>query len=306
MSLPEKKCFIKSIQIEKGPNSIDDLIGSEIEKYFPFSKDDIYYDWEIFNEYSDYYDVLVSAAPKYIVDSYIENASKAGLSVVAIEPESVAICRALTKKAEKKSKNNEAPTFAIIDIGAVETFMVISSNSSIIMSMGIDVSGQEITEKIATTLQINESQAEKAKIICGLDKTKAEGIIYEILQEMIERMNSKIQSIINFYKDNYPDFPDIEFVSISGGGSDVNSLHEAIAERLKLEIKDADVFTNINEDIEKYSDSFTKTHNLNTDVLSKPSKNNKKSSIVPETISSKHNSSLSYVTSVGLALRENL
>ena len=50
------------------------------------------------------------------------------------------------------------------------------------------ISGQDITDSIARTLDIKPIQAEKAKIICGLDETRAKGIIKNILADIIEEL----------------------------------------------------------------------------------------------------------------------
>ncbi len=202
--LPENQSFIKLISVENSPNQISDLISLEVEKFFPFALDKLYFDWQIIKKHTNSFDVLVSAAPKDMIDSYIHVLKMANLSVLAMETESVSLCRALIEEESKQSKHKyNSNSYAIIDIGAVESIMVIYSAGSIIMSMSINVSGEKITEHIATTLEINRSQAEKAKIICGLDKDKAEGIIHDILIEETTKMSNRIKDIVNFYQDHY-------------------------------------------------------------------------------------------------------
>ncbi len=300
--LPESHSFIKLITIEDSLNQISDLIATEIEKFFPFTSNDLYLDWQIIKKHSGSIDVLVSAAPKSLVDSYITVLQKANLSVLALETESISLCRSLISENKKQNKNKKEDNnnYAIIDIGAVGSIMVVCSPGSIIMSMGLDVSGEKITKHIAETLEINRFQAEKAKIICGLDKSKAEGIIHDILIEETNEMAKRIQNIINFFKDNYPNHEPIKKILISGGGSNVKNLKNIISDYLKIEVLDANVFLKIGGDIEEYNKKFTETHNMDFKLLKK-----KKSSktLKTKTISSKHNSSLNYATAIGLALR---
>ncbi len=298
-SLPESKSFIKLISVENSPNQISDLISTEIEKFFPFSINDLYFDWQIMNKYPEYTDILVSASPKNLVNSYIDVLQEVGLTVLAMETESVALCRCLIPDISSKAKTKDTTNYAIIDIGAVESTMIIYSSNSIIMSMSIDVSGEEITENIASTLEITHSQAEKAKIICGLDKTKAEGIIHDILIKKTLKMAKRIQDILDFYQDHYPDYGAISKIFISGGGSNIKNLKNIISNFIKIEVLDGDVFLKINEKSSKYNKKLTETHNLEYGLL----KNNKKKQKEPETISSRHNSSLNYATAIGLALR---
>lgn len=301
--LPENQSFIKLISVENSPNQISDLVSMEVEKFFPFALNKLYFDWQIIKKHTDSFDILVSAAPKDMIDSYIHALKIANLSVLAMETESISLCRALIKESPKQAKHEHDHSYAIVDIGAVESIMVIYSADSIVMSMGIDVSGEDITEHIATTLEINHSQAEKAKIICGLDKDKAEGIIYDIIIGETTKISNRIKDIINFYQDHYPSRTSIEKIFISGGGSNIKHLKKIIANHLNIEVLDGDVFMNIDDNISDYGKKLTKTHNLDSELLKrkKKSKNQKKKT---ETISSKHNSSLNYATVIGLALRD--
>src|SRR3989339_71 len=178
--LPETKTYIKLIEINKNPNNINDIIQTEIEKNIPISVDDMYYDWQIINKLENQDLVLIGAAPKNIVNSHIDLLKSAGLSISALEVESMAICRSLLTeegfKTSEESKNN----YCIIDIGAKRSSLIIYSKDTIVLSVSIPISGDEATEKIAETLEIKKDQAEKAKIICGLDKTKAQGVVNKI------------------------------------------------------------------------------------------------------------------------------
>ena len=182
VSLPETKTFIKLIKINKTANQISEIINHEIEKNIPMSIDEIYYDWQVIEEHQDHQLILISAAPRNMVDQYMSLLKDAGLSVVAMETEPISLCRSLL--------NEELPDFegkknyGIIDIGARRTSMTIYSKNTIAFTMSVPISGEKITNTIMNALEIKKSYAEKAKIFCGLDKGKAQGIVKGILDEV--------------------------------------------------------------------------------------------------------------------------
>jgi type IV pilus assembly protein PilM len=298
LSLPDNESFIKLIEIDKGPNPLPDLIEQEIEKYFPVGIDEIYYDYELMAKTEESYSVLIGACLKRIVDSYIDICKQAGLSIHAFETESVAIARCLLKEESPRYKNKENKAYAIIDIGGLETSMLIYANNSLVSCISLPINGEMITEKIAGTLEISPQQAEKAKIICGLDSDKAQGIIKDILSDVILSTTKRILEIIEYYKNEYPDFPEIKQIIISGGGSNVKNLDQIIAESLSIATLPGNIFTNIDDKLENFEESFSKSHNI-TLSFGKTAKNKQQNS----TFSSKHNSSLAYATAFGLALR---
>lgn len=293
--LPESKTYIELIKIAKSPNQLEQVIEAEMEKYFPISTNELFYDWQVFNEDKNNYSVLIGAAEKAVVTQYISIFNKAHLSTVALEIESVAICRALLTEESPKTKIKQFKNYIIIDIGYNRTNLIAYSQNAIVFSVSIPVSGREITKKIAEILEISEDQAEKAKIICGLDETIAKGIIKKILANTLDVINKRIETALEFYNTNYSSLGPITEIILSGGGSNIKDLDKIIAENIKIETKNGDIFTHLDKE---FSDSFSKnlieTHDLKLEDIK--GLDNKKLSI-------KQSTSSGYATAIGLSLR---
>ncbi len=293
--LPETKTFIKLIEVENSPNNISNVINSEIEKYIPMSVKDMFFDWQIVSQNSEKYKILIGAAPRYIVDQYIGLLNSTKLTISALEIEASAISRNLLAEETPKFKHGANNNYCIIDIGAKRTSMIIYAKNTIVMTMSLPISGNETTRNIAENLEINNEQAEKAKIICGLDKTKAQGIINNILSVMIKELSGKILEIIEYYTTHYPHLGPINKIILCGGGSNINNLNQLIQETTSIETTKGNNFTNIGNIKDKILNNFTETHKIDLKLIK-----NKKS----KNLSLKQNSILSYTTAFGLALRD--
>ncbi|MBU4216906.1 type IV pilus assembly protein PilM [Candidatus Parcubacteria bacterium] len=293
--LPESKTYIELIKIAKSSNQIENVIETEMEKYFPISANELFYDWQIFSEDKNNYSVLIGAAEKAVVTQYIAIFNKAKLSTVALEIESVAICRALLTEESPNFKIKQFKNYLIIDIGYNRTNLIAYSGNAIVFSVSIPVSGREITKKIADILEISEEQAEKAKIICGLDETIAKGIIKKILANTLDVVNKRIESALEFYNNNYSSLGPINEIILSGGGSNIKDLDKIIAENIKIETKNGDIFTHLDRE---FSDSFSKnlieTHDLKLDNIK---------GLDDKKLSIKQSTSSGYATAIGLSLR---
>ncbi len=257
--LPDSKTYIKLIKVEKSINPISDIIANEIQKNIPLLENDMYYDWQLISEEKNNFNILIGAAKKSIVDSYIENLSQAGLNVVSLEPEPVAVVRALLKEESPSKVNLENKNYGIIDIGAKRTNIVFYSNNSIVSSISLPISGNEITQKISKTLEINMEQAEKAKIICGLDKNKAKGIIDDILKDMIKELIEKIKESIDFYETNYPNLGLLNSLILCGGGANIKNLDKEIEENIGIKTSLGNFKEKIDETSEKLEKYFITT-----------------------------------------------
>lgn len=291
-SLPDSQSFTRLIDIEKTPNSLNDVMEAELEKYIPYPVSSVYYDWQKISETDFNYQILVGATPQNIVDSYTSLLRKAKLSILGLEIESTSISRCLLQEESPSFKKNEAKSYAIIDIGENKTNMLVYSNNSIIFSLSLPISSRLATEKIAKTLDIEIEKAEKAKILCGLDKKNANGVISEILSENLNDLLKKIHEIIEYFNHQF-NFNPITEIILTGGGANLKQLDNIIESKTKIKTTVGNIFININENQENFANIFkdaSKTNNKNT------AKNK------TETDESQ-GSFICYATSVGLSLR---
>lgn len=246
--LPDSKTFIKLIEVEKTINDLKQIIGAEIEKHIPLALNNIYYDWQIISETPASYKILIGAAPKNIVEQYIDTLSSAKLSVIALEIESVSLVRALLKEESPKHEKTADKSSCVIDIGAKRTSLTIYSKNTIVTSVSLPISSDESTELIAKSLEIDKDKAEQAKFICGLDKTQAHGIVSEILSDMIKVLIDKIEMSIDFFSKHYPEAGAVNDIIICGGGSNIKDLDKFLFEKLKIPVSFGNPLLNLNED----------------------------------------------------------
>lgn len=262
--LPESKTFIKLIEVAKSPNALKDIIGSEIEKHVPLELNEIYCDWQIIEELTDKYLVLIGAAPKNIVNQYTAMLNEANLSPVALEIEPLAICRCLLKEElpkvktaalDLKTKIKTKLNYGLIDIGANHTCMIFYSGNTILFTISLPISGEKITAKISQALNFTHKQAEKAKIICGLAENKANGVVKDILANTLKNLVEKIKEAISFYENYFSQRGPLSQILLCGGGANIPNLEKIISQKLSVEVKLADALTNLAGAKNKFADA---------------------------------------------------
>lgn len=292
--LPETKTFIKLIEVIKTSGNTREAMEAEIEKHVPLAINEIYYDWQIIDDLADRQLVLIGAAPRTIVNQYTDILDGAKLSISALEIEPVSICRSLLAEEHYKFKDERKNNYGIIDIGAKRSSLTVYSKNTILFSFSMPISGEKITKKIAETLKIELPQAEKAKIICGLDETKARGIIKDILYSMIKELVSKINESLMFYNYHSPQYGPLDEILLCGGGANVKNLCEIISDYINIKVNLGNVFKNLNEEQNKLQELLSETHTLGSNFFSK--NNSKGAKLTQDT-------SLNFATAIGLALR---
>lgn len=290
--LPETKTFIKLIDVGRNPNDINDIVLAELENNIPMATSDIYWDWQLVDIRDDHKYILVGAAPRIIADQYIELFKQAGLTIVGLELESISTVRALLREEDPVYVAEKPTTYAVIDVGARRTSMVIYGVNTILFSVSLPISSEEATLKIAETMNIDPIQAEKAKLICGFSQDKADGIVRQILMSIVDRLVVKINDIIKFQASHYPQFPPINKILLAGSGVNIEKFDEILAEKLGLIVVKGDVRTNLSDSLEQFEQIFVDAQNQ----LMQEKNIDAKEPI-------ERDISVNFATAVGLALR---
>lgn len=257
-SLLEKKIFIKTIQIPNVPEEeMKGAVAWGVEQNIPISTEQAYFDWQKIEQPSDKVaknkqkkvkekrpekvTVLAAVAPKPLVDNYTAVIKQAGLIPIGFENESIAITRCLIDQSSRLTN-----PLIILDMGLSQTTLVIYHQNTIFFTSAIGVSGAEMTAQIAKYLKLEEREAEKAKIICGLDKRKGKGAIRKVLEPIIKRLVNKIKESTDYYYNYLGDNKKINSLILTGGMSQMIGLAEYLQKNLKCNIIYGDPKTNIN------------------------------------------------------------
>jgi hypothetical protein len=118
--LPEKYAYSREYVLPKmNLNEVEEAVGWQLEKIFPFPKTEIYTDWKLIKSSDTSLTLLVAAINRQLLDSLKTAFETAGLSPISFEPSASALTRILNQG------NN--PTNIIIEVdnqGTIATLMI--------------------------------------------------------------------------------------------------------------------------------------------------------------------------------------
>jgi len=249
VSLPEQKAFLEIIQMPKmSKEEIKESVKYEAENYIPMSMEDVYLDSEIITPTEsnlDHTDVLIVGFPKKIVDPYINCLEEAGLRPVNLEVETQAMARALIKDFVSRKP------LLIVDLGATKTTIMVYSGRALRFTAYIPISSRQFTRVISERLDIDWEKAEKMKIEHGLSGSEEAQEISNALQPILTDLERQISEHMEYYKNH--DFhehlldkkEEINKVLLTGGGSNLKGLPEALSSRLGVPAEMGNPWVNI-------------------------------------------------------------
>ncbi|MGH9857989.1 MAG: pilus assembly protein PilM [Acidobacteriota bacterium] len=133
--------------------------------------------------------IFLTAAPKALVDRYLETMKRLTLRLVALEVETFPLARSLLGEGGSPA--------LIADIGDMVTTFHIIDNHTPRVSYSIDVGGHHITAAIAAAVGVTPEEAERVKKTFGLSQQKDEKIkaaIQTVVYKYLERAQHVVRS----------------------------------------------------------------------------------------------------------------
>jgi type IV pilus assembly protein PilM len=229
---------------------LPEAIIYEARQHVPLPLGEVTLDWEVIegqtlDRQGTKLKILLVAVPNEVINQYQEIARLSGLQIQALEAEVFALCRSLIPSDEKR-------IISIIDIGARTTTCSIIEKRVLKISHSFDLSGDDLTERVARGFSLDYQTAQNLKKKYGLEEIPLPSTdlglssvknIREILLPLIDLILKEIKKIsYNFYQ---TEGKEIEKFIIAGGAAMMPGLREYFAQSLEKEIEIANPFFNI-------------------------------------------------------------
>ena len=183
---------------------------------------------------------VMVAAPKSVVAQNVLAVENAGLRPKVVDLGAFSLLRSqLTSETSEKIA-------AFVDIGARITTVVVVHHGVPRMVRILPSGGQDMTDAVASALQMGQQDAEQFKMAVGLGQSAAPDM--QAGQEaLVAAARSLVESIRNtfvFYSSNNPGAP-LEHVVITGGGSLLSGLGQYLASASRVPVSFGNAFARV-------------------------------------------------------------
>lgn len=262
-SLPEQHTYLRVVQVPvMSEEELKEAIQWEVEANIPLSLSGVYFDWEVIRsslssasyqkngkvskragvKKKDHLDILVSALPRELIDSYVSLFELSGLKLFSLTPESIALARSVINKDKIKSP------VMIIDIGLTHTLFVIYARNSVRFASSTPaISGSFMNQAIERSLKVSAKKAEKLKKSASLSRKEDKDVI-DALTPTLSALREQAKEYINFYQEHGEhthDNASISKIVLSGGDSLLGGLDEHMKNFLNIPVERAKPLDNI-------------------------------------------------------------
>lgn len=246
VGLAEAAVFSRVIEMPQlSEKELASAIRWEAEQYIPLPLPEVILDYQVLlknkGENSSNMDVFLVAAPKALVAKYENIIAQSGLEIVSIEPEAIALNRAVM------DSSLSAPVTLVAAIGAENTTMFVSKKGNVSLTHSIATAGNALSRALSVDLGIDQMQAEEYKKTYGIKQEELSGKIGSSVGPLLQNLVSEIKRAMSFYAEKNKDAEPIRRIVLLGGSAKLPGLVVYLAEELGIETQIGDPWQKVSE-----------------------------------------------------------
>lgn len=241
VGLPSQRVFTTTANFDRlNASELAKTIRLEAEALIPTPFAESKVDWAMVGDAPDdktKVEVLLSSVANEYVESRLDMLESIGLNVIAFEPDSMAVARAVLPA-------DVSNAHMVIDMGAKSTDIIIVMNGAPRLVRSVPTGVDAIIKSAMQNLNIDDKQADQFVFKFGLSKEKLEGQIYQAIISTVDSLVNEIEKSIKFFVARYNGSP-VEKIVVTGGASALPEFPLYLANKFAVNVEIGNAWRNV-------------------------------------------------------------
>jgi len=241
VGIPSSKMFATVVDLPDLPQQeLASTIKYQAEQFIPMSIDEAKIDWAVLGKSlrdPQKNEVLLASVANKFSEARLELVESVGLNVIALEPDSLALVRALVPP-------NNQDAMMIIDFGDFSTDLIAVLGGSPRLIRSIPVGLQTLIKAATQNLNIDVNQANQFIMKFGLHPDRLEGQILKSLDATLDQFVVEINKSVKFFQSRYPNVQ-LRYLMLSGYTLSVPAFGEYIAGKTGIQTVAGNAWGNV-------------------------------------------------------------
>lgn len=241
-SLPSSKVFTTVIDLDKlAPEELAKTINYQAESFIPTPLASSKIDWTIIGPTpgnDKKVEVLLSSIENSVAEDRLKVIEEAGFNVLALEPDSLALSRALIVE-------NESQPQMVLDIDGLSTDLVITIAGIPRLVRTIQLGWGTIVRAAAQNMAVQDAAAQEYVFKFGLNREGMEGRVYNAIIGTVDVLVAEIQKSIQFFQARYGASAPLQKIIVTGGASTLPLFPLYIANKLNANVEIGNSWRNV-------------------------------------------------------------
>ncbi len=201
IGVPSSKMFASVVEVPNVPKAeLNATIKYQAENYVPMKPEEAKIDWAVIGESTtdrQKIEVLVASVLNSFTEARLDMLEDLGLNVVAIEPDALALTRALLPDGVQDGR-------LVIDMGDSSTDVVLTLGTVPRLIRSLPIGFSTLVKSAKQNLNIEEEQARQLLLKFGVAPEKLEGQLARSVDSSLEQLIAEVQKSLKFFATKYP------------------------------------------------------------------------------------------------------
>lgn len=250
VNLPSSHVFTTVVEVDKmAPDELGKSIRYQAESFIPTPLAKSKIDWTVIGDSPkapNKSEVLLSSVPNEFVEGRLDMLESVGLNVIAFEPDSMALVRAVV------GRDVTTPQM-VLDIGSASTDLVITMAGAPHLTRSIPIGWRAFVTAAMQVLNISAEQAQQFVLKFGVSKDKLEGQVYRAIIPTVDNLMNEIDKSIKFLQERYPNTK-LERIIVTGHASTLPELPLYIANKFGVNVEIGNAWLNVSSPPDKQNE----------------------------------------------------
>lgn len=230
LGVPSNKMFATVVDLpDMSKQEIASTIKYQAEQFIPMAVDEAKIDWAVLGKSPNdatKLEVLLASVGNSFVETRLDIVESLGLNVIAIEPDSLALTRAVLPP-------NVPDAMVLVDVGDFATDLVITYGDAPRLVRSIPVGFQSLVKAASQNLNVQDNQAIQFLMKFGVAPDRLEGQVVRAVEGTLEQYVSEIVKSVKFFQTRYPNVP-VNTIMLAGYGASLPQFPEYSAAKTGL------------------------------------------------------------------------
>jgi type IV pilus assembly protein PilM len=237
-SLPAESTFLQHVKIPKLPSEqMEQAINCELSGKLPYPVERAVIRYvvagEAYGESEPKHEVIVVAADRAVLDTYLDMAGSANLDVIGVNMESCAVVECFSRLFRRAADAARAVLY--VDIGMASTQVALSHGERLVFARNLAIGGEIFDKALGESMKVPAEQA--GAIRRDMLKNAATGPsvdeLYRLLDGPVGRLADELLQCLRYYESVFHNHA-IERAIFVGGQAYDKRLCQTIAQRLNV------------------------------------------------------------------------
>lgn len=241
VGIPSQRVFTTVVDIDNLPKSeLGKAIKYQADSLIPTPLNESKIDWALIGtspKDKSKLEIILSSIPNNFVEQRLDMLEGIGLNVIAFEPDSLALTRALVP-------GNSPQPLMVLDVDNRNTDLVITMQGMPRLTRAIPTGSEAIIRTAAQNLNIDENQANQFVFKFGLDKSKLEGQVYQAIIGTIDLLTVEVEKSIKFFQARYTDAK-LDRIIVTGAASTIPGFPLYMANKFGINVEVGNAWRNV-------------------------------------------------------------